>query len=107
MRKTNLTKPSYWWLKTLIIIAVVVIAYLLITKQYSILIISAICGIGGYVIYRVAKSKLENRGKIVKLATEDKTFRQVVKQAETFEFDIRKIPTNELVEELNRRGEIR
>lgn len=109
MRKLNSTKQSsYWWLKALIIVSIIASAYLLITKQYLVLIEIIICIIAGFILYKVIKHKLEHSSKSQQQTKEQSELRiKTEKQTDDSEFDIRKIATKDLIAELTRRGEIR
>lgn len=102
MRRADSTKSSHRLLKAIIILIVIVVAVLLITQYYLILVELAVCGLGGYIAYRVIKKRLENprKNKIVEL---QKTRAKEIKQTSTNDdFDLSKLPPEILIEELEK-----
>ena len=109
MQKLKRIKHSYFWLKALVILSVIIVAALLFTKQYLILVELVVCITGGVTLYKVLKHKLENPGKPRKI-TEQIEQPEVKVKTEinpTEYYNINKIPTNTLIEELSRRGQVK
>lgn len=107
MIRTSATR-SYWWLKAIIITSIVAAIYLLLTHQYMVLVQIAACVLGGYILYRVIKHRMEHPRQEPKTteAPEIKV-KEIKNHTEENIIDMRKISTKDLIEELARRGEIR
>lgn len=107
MRRLQQITKSYLWLKVSVILAVIIVAALLITKQYLILVELIVCIVGGLILYKVIKHKLENPGKPRKIVEIDQPEIKVKTEIEPIEYlNLRKIPTTTLIEELAKRGQI-
>ncbi len=106
VRREQERQPSYWWLKLILILAVGGVIYLLATKQTMLLIEIVVAIIIAFILYFVIRNRLDNR-EYEPMEKAKTTYARPQKIDNGNGHDTSKIPTDKLVEELTRRGQVK